>query len=171
MKKPRKRHTPPQDDNGLSSGTTNRPREASPKEVEYKTSLLNLERQITWYQGRAREGRASQQDAERVAAAMEHVATSHPDPEGNDNDWREKAEKFRMADPKDRDNILGGILDGLLTLLTVPFQAVGAVLQVAGGILSGVGFALRGLGGLARTVNYTGNASTSETAKSKTNTQ
>ncbi|KAF7783014.1 hypothetical protein Agabi119p4_2390 [Agaricus bisporus var. burnettii] len=101
MKKPRKRHTPPQDDNGLSSGTsnalvpfsppprvdlspTNRPREASPKE------------------GRAREGRASQQDAERVAAAMEHVTTSHPDPEGNDNGWREKAEKFRMADPKDR---------------------------------------------------------------------
>lgn len=166
---------PPSYDNGLSTETnnpsvpalplsdikehptpTNLPQEASlQQEVDLKNSLQSLERQTISYQGRVREGGASELDAERMAEAMAKIGDSHPDPRVKSY-WNGKAKMFRRADPKDRDGILEGMLKGCLILLTSPILLLGAVLQMSGEILEGLGLIFKSLGRMMKKLRHLG---------------
>ncbi|KXN90866.1 hypothetical protein AN958_03520 [Leucoagaricus sp. SymC.cos] len=127
------------------------------QELEWKSSLRNLEHHMDTYKSRSRGGGDLEQEAEGVAKAMEEVAASHPDPKVKTH-WRDKARAFRAASSEERDGILEEIGKGFLILLTTPFLLVGAVMQAAGGILAGVGSILKGLGRLMKKLSYTGSS-------------
>ncbi|KAF9449189.1 hypothetical protein P691DRAFT_728379 [Macrolepiota fuliginosa MF-IS2] len=123
---------------------------ASPNhELEWKSSLRNLELRIESYKDRAKEGRATERDAEEVASAMEEVGGSHTDPRVRAH-WQERAEEFRGGSTGGRAEILEEIGKGFLALLTTPFALVGAVFQAVGGILGGVAAIFKGISRLPR---------------------
>lgn len=140
------------------------------REIEWKSSLKNLEHHMEAYKDHAKGSGASERDAEQVAKAMEQVADSHTDPKVKMH-WREKARIFRAAGAEERDGILEEIGKGFLMLLTTPFLLVGAVLQAAGGILNGVGSILKGLGRLTRKLTYTGSSSRRESVQARDGVQ
>ncbi|KAF5351882.1 hypothetical protein D9756_007685 [Leucocoprinus leucothites] len=135
------------------------------RELEWKSSLRNLEHVMDTYKSRSGESGVSERDVEQVAEAMEQVAASHADPVVKTH-WRERAKAFRAARADERDGILEEIGKGFLMLLTTPFFLVGAVLQAAGGILNGVGSILGGLGRLTRKLTYTGSSKNRATEES-----
>jgi hypothetical protein len=158
-------------DSSLSAPTTDATSVAAPpakttpvdakQELEWKSSLRNLEHHMGTYKSQAQAGGALEQEAEEVAKAMEQVADSHTDPKVKTH-WRQKARIFRVAKADEREGILEEIGKGLLILLTTPFFLVGAVLQAAGGILNGVGLVLKGIGRLTKKLSYTGSSKRGE---------
>ncbi|KAF8878440.1 hypothetical protein BD779DRAFT_1421917, partial [Infundibulicybe gibba] len=114
---------------------------------EKDSASINLERQITLYQQLQAAGneRAAEMEAQRVAEAMRDVGNQHTDEETR-NRWYKRAEDFYRASTTERDGILKEIGRGLFILVAAPVALAAVAVFTAGGMLYGIGTALKGLG-------------------------
>ena len=83
--------------------------------------------------------------AERVAAAMEAVGNSHPDPKAR-LDWHRKAKQFSRASKKTRGEILKHVGHVVGIVLSIPCCVVGTSLHIAGGAIHMAGSVVGGIG-------------------------
>jgi len=120
--------------------------ESADEEV-WKASLDDLEKQMVVYESISKRGddKATEAEAEKVAAAIRNVGDSHTDPKVR-QEWYEKADKFAKADSSERVTLFDDIGKGLLILLATPFALAGAAVFAAGAILYGTGMLVKGLG-------------------------
>ena len=120
---------------------------SSADEAVWKASLDDLRNQMVVYENISKRGddRATEAEAQRVAAAIRNVGDSHTDPKVR-QEWHAKAENFSKAAPSERATLFDDIGTGLLILLATPFALAGAAIFAAGAILYGTGMVVKGLG-------------------------
>lgn len=121
------------------------PEYSATQEVAWKDALNNLDQQLVLY----RESRKTPDDGARIQRerdvydAMNNVADAHTDPKVRDH-WKRKAEEFRKADDKGKDNMMKEVLKAVGTLLAAPFVLAGLILMSVGTVLKALGTVLTG---------------------------
>jgi len=114
-------------------------------------SLNGLQQQIEVYEVAQRRGddRVTEEEVQKVAAAMRNVGDSQTDPKVK-AEWYKKADKLTRSDKSTRHRLLKDVKKLVLCLVTIPCSVVGIALSFAGGILRTVGSVLSGAGDVLR---------------------